>query len=76
MSISQGAPCLAGDVELVTRRRLRAERDHFKPRKIVEKRMEQLKNEIERLDELNSKIDTIFSSCSTLPRRTLDSSES
>ncbi len=38
--------------------------------------MEQLKNEIERLDELNSKIDTIFSSCSTLPRRTLDSSES
>ena len=48
-------------------------------RKIAhEQRMKQLKNEIERLDELNSKIDTLFSSSSTNstpPRSTPDSSE-
>ena len=43
-----------------------------------EQRMKQLKNEIERLDELNSKINTLFSSSSTNstpPRSTPDSSE-
>ena len=43
-----------------------------------EQRMKQLKNEIERLDELNSKIDTLFSSSSTNsspPQNTPDNSE-
>ena len=38
----------------------------FKKRKIAhEQKMKQLKSEIARLDELNSKIDTLFSSSST-----------
>ena len=43
-----------------------------------EQRMRQLKNEIARLDELNSKIDTLFSSSSTNsspPQNTPDNSE-